>query len=270
MGTLTSPELPARAFRDLADALAFFTRLPRLGAPSAVGSPFAFARFAWAAPLAGAVVGLIGALAGEAGALLALQPNLRAVFAVAAMVLATGALHEDGFADCADGFGGGRDREAKLAIMRDSRLGTYGVCALVLALIAKVSMTTILLRAGFAWGAAGLVVACAGGRVAALAPMALLGPARREGAGADAGRLPMEALVGAGGAFIALAVVFGVWSFGVIEALFAGLLAGAAGFGAARLAQRQIGGQTGDVAGAAALAGELAALVGLLIAWRGP
>ena len=269
MGTQTSPELSARALRDFSDALAFFTRLPRLSAPTAADPPFAFARFAWAAPLAGAVIGLIGALVGQLGALLALPPNLRGIGAVAAMVLATGALHEDGFADCADGFGGGRDREAKLAIMRDSRLGTYGVCALVLALIAKVSMTTILLRSGFAAGAAGLVVSCAGGRVAALVPMALLAPARREGAGSDAGRLPMEALVGAGIAFIALAIIFGLWSFGVIEALFAGLLAGAAGFGAARLAQRQIGGQTGDVAGAAALAGELAALVGLMIAWRG-
>jgi len=267
---MPSPGLPARALRDVADALAFFTRLPRLGPPPAADAPFGFSRFAWAAPLAGAVVGLIGALVGELGALLALTPNLRAIFAVAAMMLATGALHEDGFADCADGFGGGRDKGAKLAIMRDSRLGTYGVCALVLALIAKVSMTTALLRSGLATGAAGLVVAAAGGRVAALVPMALLSPARGDGAGAGAGRLPMEALVGATAVFIGLAAIFGLFTFGVIDALFAGLLAGAAGLGAARLADRQVGGQTGDVAGAAAMAGELAALVGLMIAWRGP
>lgn len=267
---MSPPPLPARAARDVADALAFFTRLPRVGPPPAADSPFVFSRFAWAAPIAGAVVGLIGALAGEVGALLALTPNLRAIAAIAAMVLATGALHEDGFADCADGFGGGRDKAAKLAIMRDSRLGTYGVCALVLALVAKVSMTTVLLRSGLLTGAAGLVVTAAGGRVAALVPMALLPPARSDGAGAGAGRLPIEALTGASAAYIGLAFVSGLFTFGVIEALFAGLLAGAAGLGVARLAQRQIGGQTGDVAGAAAMVGELAALVGLMIAWRGP
>src|SRR3546814_4601153 len=54
------------------------------------------------------------------------------LLAIGSQVLLTGGLHEDGLADTADGFGGGRDRDAKLAIMRDSRIGTYGVLALVL------------------------------------------------------------------------------------------------------------------------------------------
>ena len=63
---------------------------------------------------------------------------LTAGFAVLALVLTTGALHEDGLADLADGFGGGATREAKLAILRDSRIGSYGAIAIGLSLILRV------------------------------------------------------------------------------------------------------------------------------------
>ncbi len=258
---------PARALGDVADALSFFTRLPLSGAQNLEGKPFAFARFAWAAPLAGGIVGAIGAAAGVLAGVMALPMTVRAVIAVAAMALVTGAMHEDGFADCFDGFGGGQTKDDKLAIMRDSRLGTYGVLALTLAMIAKVSMATILLRSGPVTAFAGLIVAGAAARVAALAPLALLPPAREEGLGTTA-RLPMEALVRAGVTLAVLALLIGLTSLGVINALFACVLALAVAWVVARLAQRQIGGQTGDVAGAAALSGELAALAGLLIAWH--
>ena len=257
------PALSARAAEFL-DALSFFTRIPVRRA-----GPFAFERFAWAAPLAGAVVGMIAAAAGGAANLLALPPGLRAVVAIAAGVLATGAMHEDGFADCADGFGGGRAKDDKLAIMRDSRLGTYGVVALCLGLIAKFSMLSVLFRAGFGPAAAALVISAGAGRLASLAPLALLGPARGEGAGAAAGRLPMGALGAAALTLAALAAVAGLFALGVMVALFACVVAAAAAYGFAMLARRQIGGQTGDVAGAAAFAGELAALAALLVDWRG-
>src|SRR6202030_2053805 len=64
-------------------------------------------------------------------------PWVAAALAVAATLAVTGALHEDGLADTADGFGGGDTREQKLAIMRDSRIGTYGVCALILSLLIR-------------------------------------------------------------------------------------------------------------------------------------
>ncbi|RIK85995.1 MAG: adenosylcobinamide-GDP ribazoletransferase, partial [Hyphomicrobiales bacterium] len=97
----------------------------------------AFAETQWAAPVAGALVGLgVGAVAWLALAL-GLPASLAAAFALAAGIAVTGALHEDGLADTADGFGGGRDRDGKLAIMRDSRIGSYGVLALGLSLIAR-------------------------------------------------------------------------------------------------------------------------------------
>src|SRR3546814_6586134 len=63
---------------------------------------------------------------------LALPPFAAAIIALAFAILVTGGLHEDGLADVADGFGGGHDKARKLAIMRDSRIGTYGVLALAL------------------------------------------------------------------------------------------------------------------------------------------
>jgi adenosylcobinamide-GDP ribazoletransferase len=87
----------------------------------------------------GALVGACGALAYWGAAAVGLPPFVAGVLAVAATLLVTGALHEDGLADTADGFGAGVTRERKLEIMRDSRIGTYGVAALVL---------SILLRAG--------------------------------------------------------------------------------------------------------------------------
>ena len=130
----------APAARDIGDALRFFTRVP-VGDPGA-SAPLDINRFAWAAPVAGAVVGLIGALALALTGLLGLPPLMRAGLATAALVAATGALHEDGLADVADGFGGGATRAMKLDIMRDSRIGAYGAIALTLALILRVGALT--------------------------------------------------------------------------------------------------------------------------------
>ena len=92
-----------RPGRDIADALRFFTRLP-LGEPRP-GAPLDIDRIAWAAPVAGVVVGLIGAHVLGLATLLGLPLLFRGGLATAALVLATGALHEDGLADVADGFG---------------------------------------------------------------------------------------------------------------------------------------------------------------------
>ena len=118
-------------------ALMLLTRLPvRVARPMA---PAAFARaYGWF-PAVGALVGAVGGLVlwGAGGAV---PPLAAALLAVAAQVLLTGGLHEDGLADVADGFGGGRDRERRLAIMRDSRIGTYGALALVLGVGLRVAL----------------------------------------------------------------------------------------------------------------------------------
>ena len=118
---MTPSLAPGRLIADVADNLRFFTRLP-LGGRAA---PPDFHRIGWAAPLAGAIVGALGGLSLVVARDLGFPPLLAATLAVTTQIFATGALHEDGLADVADGFGGGRDREAKLVIMRDSRIGAF-------------------------------------------------------------------------------------------------------------------------------------------------
>lgn len=253
--------------REVADALRFFTRLPLPAPPDGDFdfNRFDFNRFAWAAPVAGAVVGLVGAAALGAAWGLGLPPWVAATLAVAAMIAASGALHEDGLADVADGFGGGGTRELKLAIMRDSRIGAFGAVALMLSLIVRIGALSAALAHGF-WPAAGaLALAAAVSRTGALMPLALLDPARSDGAGAAAGRLEPQSFAAACGAALVLSLALGLIATGVARAL-AGFIGAAIGAGAmTALARRQIGGQTGDVAGAAQQWAEIAAWCGLLI-----
>ena len=83
-----------------------------------------------------------------------LSPSVAAALALAAAMLATGCLHEDGLSDVADGFGGGKTRERKLEIMRDSRIGAYGAAALVMSVLIRWSALADLGSAGFAVSAA--------------------------------------------------------------------------------------------------------------------
>ncbi len=259
----SSPRRFSSAGRDVADALRFFTRL-RVGEP-APGAALDLGRIAWAAPVAGAAVGLIGALVLALTTRLGLPLFLRAGLATAALVALTGALHEDGLADVADGFGGGATRAMKLEIMRDSRVGAYGAIALALALILRVGALTAALDGGFWRAALSLTLVAALSRAAALTPLALLPPARADGAGAAAGRLDSSALAAAWTSALVIALAFGLVALGLAHALVAALMSGAGALAMVALARRAIGGQTGDVAGAAQQVGEIAAWCGLLI-----
>jgi adenosylcobinamide-GDP ribazoletransferase len=264
-GPARATALAGRATGDVLSSLRFFTRLPL---PTRETEPPDWAQIAWSAPLAGAIVGAIGGLALVVANELSLPPFLAATLAIAALALTTGALHEDGLADVADGFGGGSTREAKLAIMRDSRIGAFGAVALVLSLLLRVGALASLQRHSLGFAFAGLVLANAAGRAGALAPLAWLGPARSDGAGASAGRLDSAHLVAAALSVVAVAFVTGLSSLGVVRALFACVLAAGSAWGICALARRQIGGQTGDVAGASAQLSEVASLCGLLIGGR--
>ncbi len=253
--------MTVRLIGDVAENLAFFTRLPmraRFQAPD-------FRRIGWAAPFAGAAVGALGALALLGARALGLSGWLAAVLAVAVETLATGALHEDGLADVADGFGGGRDREQKLAILRDSRIGTYGAVALILSLMLRTGALTAMIRHSSAFAAAALVLAGGAARVGALAPLAWLAPARADGLGAGAGALGARAMGPPALALAALAAGLGWLTLEPVRALFACALAAGAARLFVGLARRQIGGQTGDVCGACAAMTEIVVLLALLI-----
>lgn len=227
---------------DVRVAAAFLTRLP-LAPPPGTGLA-SLAGAARAFPFVGLGIGLAAGLVYGLAAKLGLPPWPGAVLAVAAQVVLTGALHEDALADVADGFGGGAGREAKLEIMRDSRIGAYGVAALVLVLVARIAALAALAGAGPVLLA--LLGAGAASRAAVVGVMHWLIPARADGLGAGAGRPDRTGTMTAG----AIALVVAVLVLGPAAGVVA-LLAAAAGAAlVAALARRQIGGQTGDVLGA--------------------
>src|SRR5271169_6474827 len=120
-----------RLAADLEVSFMFCTLLPL--APSMPVAGGDIARASWAMPVAGALVGALGALAYWIAVRLGLPPPVAAALALAAGMVVTGCLHEDGLADAADALGGD-GRERRLEIMRDSQLGTYGACALLMSL----------------------------------------------------------------------------------------------------------------------------------------
>jgi adenosylcobinamide-GDP ribazoletransferase len=215
--------------------------------------PATLADSAWVFPVVGAVVGAVGALAYWPCAF-AMAPAVAAAWALAVMLLATGALHEDGLADTADGFGGGRTPERKREIMRDSRIGAFGALALTVTLAARGAALASLAAPGRV--AAALVVAGALGRGAILVLLLLLRPARPDGLASGlgesaAGRSAIGLLLAAAFAFVLLPFGAACWSCGAAVVAAAAL---------AWAAHRQIGGYTGDVLGAASVLAECAVL----------
>jgi adenosylcobinamide-GDP ribazoletransferase len=245
---------------DLLLAAGFLTRLPM---PPVETGERPIMRTAWSFPIIGAAIGGIAGLVLWVALHLGLPAHAAAFIAIGATALLTGALHEDGLADLADGFGGGRDRAGKIAIMRDSRIGAYGVLALILATGLKASAITALLAAGDAWTPfIGLIAAHAVAR-AMIVPVAYwLQPASDSGLGQFAGRPKFSTLrVALGGAAAGLLILLPVTTALAVAA--AGLLAAG---GVAVLARRQIGGYTGDVLGGTEQAAEVAILLALAAA----
>ncbi len=238
-------------FADLATALGFSTRLP---VPFSADAGRSLSQSLWAAPLAGLAVALAGWLAFIVALWLGLFTDIAALFALGAILVVTGALHEDGLADIADGFGGGREREAKLAIMRDSRIGTYGVCALTISLIARWLALAALVTPGEAL--AGLIAAHMASRALLPAFMRLVPNARHDGLSAGAGEVDMRT--------VQIAALFGAMALlllGLAGAVMAALALTLWFFALRRIAMRQIGGRTGDVLGALQQGGEIIVLV---------
>lgn len=252
------PRAGAGALGQFAAAWTCLTRLPWPGSVPAESG--AIGRGAWAFPLVGAAIGALGGGAWWLASAAGLPALVAAALALGVTALATGALHEDGLADTADGLGGGRDRDHALSIMKGSAIGAYGTLALVLVTLARVGALAALAPLA---GALALVGAAALGRAAATVPMALLPPARPGGAGAHAGPAPIAAMAAAlflgGGA----ALVLGWRASGFVPAL-AGLAAAALATALLCLAaRRKLGGATGDVHGAVALAAETLCLAAL-------
>ncbi|HEY7690000.1 MAG TPA: adenosylcobinamide-GDP ribazoletransferase [Dongiaceae bacterium] len=242
--------------RDFIAAVMFLTRL-RL--PSAEGLDLsALKRASRLFAAVGVLIGLAGGIVYAVTFEFGFAPWLAAAFAVAATILISGGLHEDGLADTADGFAGGAARDDKLAIMRDSRIGTFGTLALIFSVLIRVAALASLTDIGIVMAA--LIAAHATSRAAMTGIMHYLPNARRDGLSAGVGRPDRAAaIVGVATAIVVAALLL------VQPGLLALIVAGAAAAGLAWLAQRQIGGQTGDVLGAVEQVAQTAFLAALTL-----
>jgi adenosylcobinamide-GDP ribazoletransferase len=188
-----------------------------------------------------------------------LPAPLSALVSLATLIVITGALHEDGLADTADGFWGGWDKTRRLEIMKDSRIGAFGVIALFLGLSARWGALWMLYTASPTTAAAAVLVAATGSRAMMSAVMSELPNARDDGLSARVGD------VGRRTAGIAIAIaafigfVFAGWG-GLAGLIWAGLLV----WGLAAIARQKIGGRTGDTLGATQQLAEIAILFSLV------
>lgn len=245
-----------RRLHELAAAFGLLTRLP-VGPFLPAGTEVNHADCVWAYPVVGLKIGILGGAVFWMALRFGMPPALASGWTLAALTLITGGFHEDGLADTADGFGGGRGRERKLEIMRDSRIGSYGAIALVLSLglrwaaIATIASPFAVLLA--------LIVAGALGRAAMIGILLVLKPARADGLAASLGEIQVApAATGVAIAFLAAAALLAV-SMAVAVIVLA--LIGVATM--AWLARRQVGGYTGDILGATEIVVECLVLTAL-------
>lgn len=255
---------------DLYRTLRFATRLPLPQLAQEADDPIVGAdAFAPAFTLCGVLVGAAGGLVVALLVALSATPLIAATVGVATMIVLTGALHEDGLADCADGIGGGRTMTRKLEIMRDSAIGTYGTLALVLSVSARIAAVASLAAFGVWAALLGLIVSQTASRAMAMLLANRLPHARPDGAAAALGRPSDRAsglalVIGMGGALALLVLWLGPnGGFATWLAIANGIIIVA--FGVGRMAKRHIGGQTGDVLGAVQQLTDLAALLVLSI-----
>ena len=245
-------------------SLAFLTRLPPVSAAFTGDHPLG--RDAYAFPLAGLVAAAPSAVSVLILCALDLSPPTVAIIAIALLVGITGALHEDGLGDVADGLGGHHTKARALAIMKDSRIGAYGALALVISLLLRVSLLADLIGAGAGQATLALLVVAAASRGAMAWLWSSLPSASGSGVAARVGQPSVPTGRVAGGLGAALLVFGGLIVAGLAGALLP-LLLGLLILGQLRkFLMRRLGGQTGDCLGAAQQLTEIAALLGFALA----
>lgn len=243
-------------------AVGFFSRLPVPGWVEF--SPDKLGRAARFLPLVGWLIAVIGAAVFWL-AVQVLPVELAVVLSMAATIRATGAFHEDGWADTCDGLGGGWTREQVLQIMKDSRIGSYGAIGLVLMLLAKYLVLSALGADEDYPLLAALLVAHPLSRLAAVSIMAMLDYARNDDSAKSA---PVARRPDAGELGIAtLAGVLPLLLLPAAAALTALGLAAVVVVMALRTFARRLGGYTGDTLGAVQQLSEIAIYLGILAAW---
>lgn len=233
---------------DISRALGLLSRLPtrpdgQRGAQSV-----------WAFPLAGLIIALIVGFGAALGLAMGLAPALAAGIALILQVFITGAMHEDGLADTADGLWGGWEPARRLEIMKDSRIGAYGVIALNLSLVMRWAALWALFSQGAVF--APLVAAAMLSRAPMVVMMHLMQSARSKGLAASQGRPSRQSALLACG----IGLIGGLFCVGFGAGIVAAALCAVAAGGLGAIAHAKIGGQTGDILGASQQICEIAVL----------
>ncbi|WGI23048.1 adenosylcobinamide-GDP ribazoletransferase [Amylibacter sp. IMCC11727] len=235
---------------DIPAAFTLLTRLPLPVDHAKTGERAA--RAAWAYPFVGAVLGLIAGVIALSLAAFGVQTGIAAAVALGTLMLLTGALHEDGLSDCADGLGGGTTLKKRLEIMKDSRIGAFGAAALGVTLLARWSGYDAVITVDWLWA---FVAVGTASRLPMVLVMYGMPLSRPDGLAATVG------LVTAPIAIIAtlLTVILCVISIGLL-ALPMLIVMILACLPLCWLAWRRIEGYTGDVLGGCQQIAEIAAL----------
>lgn len=252
--------------RDVMRSIGFLTRLP---VPSKwfEGDDGSLSTTCRAFPLAGAIAALPATAMMAIGTVLDLPVLLTATIATLVATITTGALHEDGLADVADGFFGGNQKERRLEIMKDSRIGVYGGLALLFAVIVKTIVLAALLQQSLYMGCAVLIASGGLSRAALVWHWSDLEPARPDGVAYKAGTPTEDACVFALASGLGLALLFAWSARGLTTSIIGFGVAFVVSFAFRRLCAKTIGGYTGDTLGASAVLAELAFLTGLASGW---
>lgn len=220
-------------------AISFLTRLP-IGKRDFTG--LKLANSSWAFPLVGAIVGAWGWAVYASAISIGISPIISAWLAIFFQIIFTGGLHEDGLADTADGLASGRNQEQKLSIMRDSRIGSYGVIALLIAISLRANAIAIFPAHSLLF----FVAAGATSRVLIVLIMRAVPNASTKGLSASAGRPTgkqtiFSLLIGFLSLLIATSFLNAIFCIIIIAIIF---------FVIRKIARQNFGGITGDVLGA--------------------
>ena len=246
--TKTIEKLDLQA-HDIWAAFSLLTRLPVPVDHARAGTRGAAA--AWAFPVVGLIIGGLAGMLAMLASWLGLPTGMAAASALAFVAIVTGGMHEDGLADFADAMGG-MTVEQRLEIMKDSRIGAYGVIALSIAILARWSGIGEL----SGWSVVFTLAAVgAASRAVMVWLMFAMQPARESGLSAGAGKPSgTTVLVASGIAFLTCVIFTGLSGVVLFVLIFGGALP------VYWIANRTLGGQTGDVLGAAQQSAEIVGL----------
>ena len=256
--------LKNRIFLDFFAALMFFTRIP-VNWNFFSKKPPNLTKAAWCFPLIGFLIGVITGVIGEVCILMNLSIFLSCIIAISLSVIVTGAFHEDGLADMADGFGAGGSPDKINEIMHDSRLGTYGTIALIMGLLIRLGLVMSLVEIGYSMISV-LSFSFSFGKLSIIYIRNYFSVSKFSKTGSIIEKVSYKSLIVASTIWF-LPVVFFFPFWGILLGIFITLVVI---FFIGKMSEQKIGGITGDILGAIAFTAESVFLLGVVIYLRHP